>query len=572
MAERRVDILVRARDRASKILQRVGRSLAALTKRVTQFSAIAAGAAVAGLAAMTRHGLDTVDALAKLAKRTGGNIEQLRGLQRAAELTGASSDKLEAGLEAMQKRLGQAAQGTGRAKDALEALGIELDTIIGLSPSEQFKLLADRIGTLETATEQQAIAAQLFSRSNQQLVQTLKLGADELERITAETTRFAGELDEVDAARVEAANDAWTNLETVISGVSQRLAVDMAPEIKSITDEITDFVQNTLPDLATGVAGIFRKTVEESNKLIEDLRRIKDLTAEAQEQNVRTPSQRATDILEFVPQFQLIQHAMIPAMRATGEGLAEITVGATAREVQRIRNETREERTQQIREEAERQRRQRNEIARFHAQNAIGFSDVAFMLREGMGQPVDETIGQARGRLRSLLDDVRQRFEEVTRPAEGAAASVMQHRREQASDELKKFADRLRETTRTPLERFKEQVERINEAARSGLINQRTAERAMEQARERLEDAQQRAQQAEQDGAADRVVRSGIIGQQSRFLQGVGATSREQAMLDRERNQRLRRIEQHTERTADFLAERNSGGRDIEVFSGGVDQ
>ena len=237
MAKKRIDILLNARDRASGVMNKVGRSMAGFAGKAALAGAAATAAAVAGIAVLTKQGMASVDATAKLADRVGIATEALAGLRHAAELSGAGSEKLDAGLQVLQKRLGEVAtKGTGSAKKGLDQLGLSAKELIQLPLEEQVALISERMRGLSTQAEKNAATAALFSRGNQQLVNTLELGRKGLARATEEAKVFGAALARWEHGQVEAANDALSRAGTLFASISKQLAVQLSPYIEAVTE------------------------------------------------------------------------------------------------------------------------------------------------------------------------------------------------------------------------------------------------------------------------------------------------------------------------------------------------
>jgi len=200
-------------------------------------TAVAAGA----LVLLTKRSLESIDATAKLADRLGTTTEALQELRFAASQTGVDAETLNKSLEKLSKVLGEAAQGLGTGKDGLKALGVELDSIIGKDPAEQFKIIAGEIAKLSTQEEKAAIAAQLFGRAGQKLLNTLDLGAEGLAKMAKEARLLGLTFNRIDAKTVEEANDAFDKLFAILEGVGNVLAVKVAPFIKIVSDRLVEF-------------------------------------------------------------------------------------------------------------------------------------------------------------------------------------------------------------------------------------------------------------------------------------------------------------------------------------------
>lgn len=227
--------------RHSGALRGFGGGLTGIVRRARLAGVVTAGLAVGGLAAMTAQGLKNADSLAKQADLTGIQTERLAGLRLAADETGAGQEKLDAGLATMAKRLGEAARGSGAAKDALSTLGLSADELLKLSPDQAFARIADAVNDVDEPMQRVALTANIFSKGNADLVRTLALGSDGLDRMTDDADKLGLSLSRVDAAKTEAANDAIGRVGKLVQGVGQTVAVQLAPFITEAANRIVAF-------------------------------------------------------------------------------------------------------------------------------------------------------------------------------------------------------------------------------------------------------------------------------------------------------------------------------------------
>lgn len=210
------------------------------------FVALGAAAATAtGL--MVSRTLEAQDSIGKMAQQLGISTEALSELQFAAEQTGSSATQLSAGLETMSKRLGQvAATHSGEATKALDALGLSAQRLTELQPDVAFQRIATAMGDLESQSEKNAIAAQIFSRANQSLVNTLGLTEDQMKELRGEARALGRSLSEEQTQAAADAQDAINKLKSAFTGISNTMTTSLAPAITAIANGLTD-------DLADGM-------------------------------------------------------------------------------------------------------------------------------------------------------------------------------------------------------------------------------------------------------------------------------------------------------------------------------
>lgn len=87
-------------------------------------TATAAVGTTAAIVALVEANSDAIDSLAKTADKLGVTTEALQTLRYQGELTGVSIDTTDMALQRMTRRVAEAAQGTGEAKDAIAELGL----------------------------------------------------------------------------------------------------------------------------------------------------------------------------------------------------------------------------------------------------------------------------------------------------------------------------------------------------------------------------------------------------------------------------------------------------------------
>jgi hypothetical protein len=223
----------------------VGGFKKAIVPGVLAVGALGAAAVGTGFAlgtVMVRGQLKAIDASAKFADRIGIGTRELEGLRFSAGLAGAETNNLDLGLQRMTRRIAEAAGGTGEAKAAIAELGLEAAALDRMSPDEQFLAIADAMAKVEGRSQRVRLAFKLFDAEGVGLLNLLDAGSAGLRETIAEAERLGLAFGRVDAAKIEAANDASARLNALWTGFARTLTVEVAPFLETALDRTQSFV------------------------------------------------------------------------------------------------------------------------------------------------------------------------------------------------------------------------------------------------------------------------------------------------------------------------------------------
>lgn len=232
--------LKRGFGQSADIVKRFGAVAGRTAKRIALLSTVAAAAGVAIGVKLTRDGLQAVDAMTKLGRSLGATQAEMVALNATADLVGIAQEKMQKNVGALTKRLGEAMEGSGQAADALKKLGFTAEELAAIPLPEALALLAERTQMLGTAAERAAVESDLFSRAGIGMLTTTGDLAGAIRQATKDTQDFGVAVSQVDAAQIEAANDAMSRIGLVIKGVSNQLAVKLSPFLEEAADRLTN--------------------------------------------------------------------------------------------------------------------------------------------------------------------------------------------------------------------------------------------------------------------------------------------------------------------------------------------
>ncbi len=232
------DRLTAGLRRAQKRLRAFGAGLRSIGTRIAAFGASLAAPLAAGVKMFSSAG----DQLDKMSKRTGVSVETLSELGFAAEQSGADLATLEAGIRIMQRTMGDASQGLATAVDAFAALALKVEQLAGLSPEQQFTVIAERLSQIADPTARAAAAMDVFGKSGTKLLPLLADGAKGMAELR-DQARSLGLTVSTESARDAALlTDTLNILSRVLKQGVFTIGSALAPVIVDVSNRITRVV------------------------------------------------------------------------------------------------------------------------------------------------------------------------------------------------------------------------------------------------------------------------------------------------------------------------------------------
>jgi len=155
--------------------------------------------------------IETGAAIGDMSQKLGISAEAVQRFGYAADQSGASIQTVDRAIKSMNENL---AEGSTSTIAALNAAGLEFDTIRRMAPEDAFIAIGDAVAGIEDPMVRAQVATELFGKAGQELIPTFLAG---IEQIGAATKVMSDETVE----RLKAAQDAWSrfgNSVTVYSG------------------------------------------------------------------------------------------------------------------------------------------------------------------------------------------------------------------------------------------------------------------------------------------------------------------------------------------------------------------
>ena len=173
-----------------------------------------------------------------LSQRTGATAGELMLLQRAFENAGSSAEKVGPTLNKLQRAIVDAGSGSGVAADSFKALGLSVDELRRMTPTEQLAAVAEAIARIPDPAQRSAFAMDLLGKSGGELLPFLRNFNGELNSARQQLGSAPSMMDEM-VGTLDNLGDAFNAVKN--KGLEFALGVlkPIAPTLLEITETIS---------------------------------------------------------------------------------------------------------------------------------------------------------------------------------------------------------------------------------------------------------------------------------------------------------------------------------------------
>lgn len=217
-----------------------------------------------GLKDLAFSAFQTADDLATEATVTGISTDALQEFYYMAGLTDTEVSTITGSLKKLTTNMNSAREGTGAAADAFSQLGIDVTDSDGSlrDSTDVFNEIIDALGNMESGTERDAIAMQLFGKSAQELNPLIEAGSDTIKAYAQEAHDVGYVMDEDVINKNLEASDAYERMTQTIEATKLQIGSELAPVLADIFGKIQNVTlkvqenKESIEKLIPFVAGI----------------------------------------------------------------------------------------------------------------------------------------------------------------------------------------------------------------------------------------------------------------------------------------------------------------------------
>jgi len=223
-----------------------------------QFMVVGAAAAAFGgaVTAAALKGAKQIDNLAKSSRRLDASIGGFRALQLAADDAGINLSSLTNDVQTMNRELSRAGEG-GPIDDALARLGMSGRELLSLDVDSRIAAISDRIKELGINSGTATAILQDMGVRNREMALLMIGGGDAIRSARDDIDAYGLALNDVDASRIETANDQISRLSIITERFGQQLALEIVPTLGRMAEAFTESMREggLLRGVIDGLAG-----------------------------------------------------------------------------------------------------------------------------------------------------------------------------------------------------------------------------------------------------------------------------------------------------------------------------
>ncbi len=208
------------------------------TRYMAMGASVAAAAAAAAIAIghMALKEMEAIDASKKLGESIGATVTGLRALNMAADLSGLEG--MESSITRLNQNLGAFEHGTGRARESIERLNLDVAAMGDMDADQKVAYLADQIQRSGMSAQEASFHLKRLGFDQAEAAGVFLKGGDAFRQAREDVERFGLAVSQLDASKMEIINDNITSTKAAMSGLVTRITTALTPAFLEVTDSV----------------------------------------------------------------------------------------------------------------------------------------------------------------------------------------------------------------------------------------------------------------------------------------------------------------------------------------------
>jgi hypothetical protein len=233
-------------EQGDRAFQRITSGAQGASRALSLLGPVLSGLSAGALVTFTKRAIDAVGGFGELADQAGVSTDALQAFQFVAAQSGISSEQMQRGLEALTRRIGDAAAGQGDATKEFQRFGIAVVDSAGRLRATEAVLadVADAVAATKDPLERAAIATAAFGdRFGQKLIPLLAEGRDRLKEYIEQAIALGVVIDTTLIGQANEASDKLAALGEAFKSLGRTLAVEAAPPLIAFANALERIIK-----------------------------------------------------------------------------------------------------------------------------------------------------------------------------------------------------------------------------------------------------------------------------------------------------------------------------------------
>jgi len=216
-----------------------------------------------------KSSIDAADAMYNMSQKVGIATDSLSKLAYGAKLNEVSTEDFGASLSKLNKNIAETAAGTGAAREAFKAMGINVKDSNGAIKSTDAILLevAQKFSTYADGANKSALAVALFGRAGANMIPFLNNGKAGIEAMGAELERLGGVIMPNAAKNANEFNDNLDKLKVSLNSTAMEIGNTLLPYMKELSDQFLIAQKNGLTFIDMLLLGMEDSTAKTADQI-----------------------------------------------------------------------------------------------------------------------------------------------------------------------------------------------------------------------------------------------------------------------------------------------------------------
>jgi hypothetical protein len=201
------------------------------------------------------------------AQRLQVSTESFSALVAIGKRFGVDMETVGDAMKDLNERVADAARGNKTYERALQMVGLRSKDLIKLNVDEQFIKVADAIGKMTNAGDQNFATAELMADAGFRMLEVFRLGEKQIKKMTEEVRESNEALDKVELKKLEEVNKKVVKMTSAFTGLANAVAIKFAGSIDIATKSMEGWAKILKTTNDDEVASLNR-SIELTKKLL----------------------------------------------------------------------------------------------------------------------------------------------------------------------------------------------------------------------------------------------------------------------------------------------------------------